>query len=628
MDVAVKFWRLSPLLLLLLALSEFSVVSAVSTDCSSTVMDLVVVADSSTSIKRANYKLMKEFLAKVVSGLPTDDLHVRMAIVRFSNEVDIILNLTQSETNDNLTKILTSMAFVGGGTNTYTALQTVREQILIPANGRRPEVPAVVLVVTDGESWNVNRTKSEASLLKNLDVNILALGIGSNVSLNELNGISSGFVQNISDFDSLDGIVDSLRGQLCKTAVESISVRTTLTSESGSSPALDTAVTFPIADDTSSSGLDPTPGPTIADDTSSPALDPTPAPTIADDTSSPALDPTPAPTIADDTSSPALDPTPGPTIADDTSSPALDPTPGPTIADDTSSPALDSTPGPTTSDKTSSTVLDSTPGPITDDTSSPGLESTPGPTIVDDTSSPALDSTLNFIPVTPHSAGLSTSDLRRCFEQRVDLVFVVDASYSVKEENFERAKSFINKIVSGLPIGQTAVRVALVRFDRDVSIINHFLDNLQAVTDSVWNMTYPDAAGTNTGGALKEVREKVFDVRKEDGVKDIVITITDGESDQVDVTEEQASLLRDQGAQLVWLYIYKGGGPLEDEKNFMEEQGDSVIVVDHFDKLTDDIVSKDACGFLSRPDYTFYNNFYRTHNGHSDYESVYSSRFN
>lgn len=77
-------------------------------------MDLVVVADSSSSIKRANYKLMKEFLAKVVSGLPTDDLHVRMAIVRFANEVDIILNLTQSETNDNLTKILTSMAFVGG----------------------------------------------------------------------------------------------------------------------------------------------------------------------------------------------------------------------------------------------------------------------------------------------------------------------------------------------------------------------------------------------------------------------------------------------------------------------------------------------------------------------------------
>lgn len=109
-----------------------------------------------------------------------------------------------------------------GGTNTYTALQTVREQILIPANGRRPEVPAVVLVVTDGESWNVNRTKSEASLLKNLDVNILALGIGSNVSLNELNGISSGFVQNISDFDSLDGIVDSLRGQLCKSESKKI----------------------------------------------------------------------------------------------------------------------------------------------------------------------------------------------------------------------------------------------------------------------------------------------------------------------------------------------------------------------------------------------------------------------
>lgn len=94
--------------------------------------------------------------------------------------------------------------------------------------------------------------------------------------------------------------------------------------------------------------------------------------------------------------------------------------------------------------------------------------------------------------------------------QRMYLVFVVDASYSVGAAYFEQIKYFIIDIVRGLPIGRSTVRVALVRFDSRVEIINGFLDSLAVFTESVCNMTYPSNFGTNTGGALRTVRETVM----------------------------------------------------------------------------------------------------------------------
>lgn len=77
---------------------------------------------------------------------------------------------------------------------------------------------------------------------------------------------------------------------------------------------------------------------------------------------------------------------------------------------------------------------------------------------------------------------------------------------------------------------------------------------------------------------------------KEDGVKDVVITITDGMSEDPDATKEETTLLREQGVQLVWLYVYKVAGPIVDEKNFMDSQGDTVTWIESFRDLSDDVV--------------------------------------
>ena len=59
-----------------------------------------------------------------------------------------------------------------GGTNTYGALQKVRRDVLRPEKGNRLDVPDVVVVLTDGESWHKGRTINQALLLREQGVQV------------------------------------------------------------------------------------------------------------------------------------------------------------------------------------------------------------------------------------------------------------------------------------------------------------------------------------------------------------------------------------------------------------------------------------------------------------------------
>jgi hypothetical protein len=53
-----------------------------------------------------------------------------------------------------------------GSTNTGLALQVVREDMLIPVRGDRPNAPDFVLLITDGQSDEPIYTVEQADLLK------------------------------------------------------------------------------------------------------------------------------------------------------------------------------------------------------------------------------------------------------------------------------------------------------------------------------------------------------------------------------------------------------------------------------------------------------------------------------
>ena len=105
---------------------------------------------------------------------------------------------------------------------TYTgeALDYVRNNVFIKSAGMRddPGIPKVLVLLTDGYS-NGKSVYSPATALKNLGVNIFSVGVGSSVSVMELNDIASDpdgdYVFQLDSFNELADWVDRLSSVSC-----------------------------------------------------------------------------------------------------------------------------------------------------------------------------------------------------------------------------------------------------------------------------------------------------------------------------------------------------------------------------------------------------------------------------
>ena len=77
-------------------------------------MDLIFVVDSSTSLRPSEFQLVKQFIAEVVRGLVVSLHDVRVALVRFASEVDVIAYLDQSTSNAGVQETIKNMEYKEG----------------------------------------------------------------------------------------------------------------------------------------------------------------------------------------------------------------------------------------------------------------------------------------------------------------------------------------------------------------------------------------------------------------------------------------------------------------------------------------------------------------------------------
>ena len=168
-----------------------------------------------------------------------------------------------------------------------------------------------------------------------------------------------------------------------------------------------------------------------------------------------------------------------------------------------------------------------------------------------------------------------------------DIVFIVDESGSIGTANFRMVRAFLHSIVSGLEISRAKVRVGIVMYS-NVASAQVYLDSFNdksELLDFIKILPYR-GGGTNTGAALKYAGENVFikarGSRKEQGVQQVAVVITDGES-QDDVSTAAANLRR------VGVTVY-AIGVKEANKDQLEEMASyphnkHVFNVDNFEKL-------------------------------------------
>ncbi|MCI4374056.1 hypothetical protein PGIGA_G00001650 [Pangasianodon gigas] len=135
-------------------------------------------------------------------------------------------------------------------------------------------------------------------------------------------------------------------------------------------------------------------------------------------------------------------------------------------------------------------------------------------------------------------------------EALADIVFLVDGSQSIGTENFQKIRDFLLTLVNTFDVSPDKVRIGLVQYS-DSPHTEFYLNSFetkQKILDYITTLSY-QAGGTKTGLGLSFLLKQHFvkeaGSRAEDGVPQIAVVITDGQSQ--DNVEPHAQDLKRQG---------------------------------------------------------------------------------
>ena len=91
-----------------------------------------------------------------------------------------LTNFTDSRSLENAVR---NIPYCGGNTNTTGGLRLARQQIFNIANGDRPAVLNVIVLITDGNpTRETDELADEVRLIKSMDVRIVGVGVTNEVS--------------------------------------------------------------------------------------------------------------------------------------------------------------------------------------------------------------------------------------------------------------------------------------------------------------------------------------------------------------------------------------------------------------------------------------------------------------
>ena len=199
-------------------------------------VDLCFVIDSSGSIRDNNppdrtydnYELQLQFLTALVSAFTIGSDATRVGAIVFSEQVMLEFALNTYETAEAINAALLATPYLGQTTNTPQALIQTRTECFSAANGDRPNVPNLAIVVTDGVPFPDSRRSpalDEAKALKDSGATVISIGITDNIDADFLREMSSPPQiegQNYftaTDFNALTQIVNTVVQGTC-TSVE------------------------------------------------------------------------------------------------------------------------------------------------------------------------------------------------------------------------------------------------------------------------------------------------------------------------------------------------------------------------------------------------------------------------
>ena len=195
-----------------------------------------------------------------------------------------------------------------------------------------------------------------------------------------------------------------------------------------------------------------------------------------------------------------------------------------------------------------------------------------------------------------------------CGSNPADIVFLLDSSGSVGSSNFQKQKDFVARFAQSFDIGPNNVQIGVETFAtsprHEFNMNSH---RTKADLVKAINAIGYHSGGTRTDLALKFVEGRSFKAATGDrpGVSNILIVMTDGKSNQPQLTVAETAKLHQMNLKVFAIGI--GSGVDKGELGHIASDAQHVFQVQNFDALNtlQAELKKTACtGILQLQIYT------------------------
>lgn len=183
--------------------------------------DIVFLIDGSDDA-RNRFSAIREFIAKMVESFDLDQGKDKIAVVQYSNNVELSFSMNTYNTSSDVLNHVASLKPKGGRPQYIgAALQFVRDNVLVPnAGGRLHEGAKQILIMLAG-GRSRDSPRGPASMLKAAGVVIFAVGSRmSNSAEMQLISSHSNYAYQVPDFIKLPDIQNSLMSHLSQIGVQ------------------------------------------------------------------------------------------------------------------------------------------------------------------------------------------------------------------------------------------------------------------------------------------------------------------------------------------------------------------------------------------------------------------------
>lgn len=187
--------------------------------CKTGPMDLVLIIDSSRSVRPFEFETMRKFMIDIIHTLDISPNATRVGVVQYSSQVKNEFSLNSYFKKSEMEKAINDIVPLAQGTMTGLAIQYAMNFAFTVQEGARPlvkKIPRVALIVTDGRPQD--RVTEVAAQARDAGIEIYAVGV-QRADMNSLRAMASppldDHVYLVEKFDLIHQFTTKFQDKLC-----------------------------------------------------------------------------------------------------------------------------------------------------------------------------------------------------------------------------------------------------------------------------------------------------------------------------------------------------------------------------------------------------------------------------